>query len=175
MSKKQMLLQTAAHMIREDGISQLSLERLAMKTGITKAGVLYHFDNKANLLRQMNELAIETFERRISDHLSDGPYPFTRAYALATLDDVDHGDMDLIAVFISSQEDAISESIWRAVSGNWDERFAADGPDQDAVLNVRLLCDGLWFAASYGYSDSFKERAATLIHEACDALHQGDA
>lgn len=173
MSKKQLLLQTAAQMIREDGISQLSLERLATKAGITKAGVLYHFDNKANLLRQMNEFAIETFEKRITAHLSDGPYPFTRAYALATLDDVDHGDMDLVAVFISSQEDATSESIWSDVSTGWDKRFAVDGPDQDAILKLRLLCDGFWFAVLYGYSESFKDRAATLIREACDELVQG--
>ena len=175
MSKKQLLLQTAAQMIREDGISQLSLERLATKADITKAGVLYHFDSKANLLRQMNGLAIETFEARIKEHLSDGPYPFTRAYALATLDDVDHGDTDLIAVFISSQEDTASESIWSKASTDWNEKFAVDGPDQDAILKLRLLCDGFWFAVMYGYSESFKDRAATLIREACDELIQGGA
>lgn len=175
MNKKQLLLQTAAQMIRKDGISQLSLERLAAKTGITKAGVLYHFDSKANLLRQMNELATETFEARITAHLSDGPYPFTRAYALATLDDVDHGDMDLLAVLISSQEDEESASIWNDVSTTWDERFAMDGPDQDAILKLRLLCDGFWFAVLYGYSESFKGRAATLIRETCENLLRGGA
>ncbi|MBR2758203.1 MAG: hypothetical protein IKD52_09045, partial [Exiguobacterium sp.] len=83
------------------------------------------------------------------------------------------GDMDLVAVFISSQEDATSESIWSDVSTGWDERFAADGPDQDAILKLRLLCDGFWFAVLYGYSESFKDRAATLVREACDELIQG--
>ena len=170
MNKKQLLLRTAAQMIQEEGINQLSLERLATKVGITKAGVLYHFDNKANLLRQMNELAIDTFEARISAHLTDGPYPFTRAYALSTLDDVEADDAALVAVFIASQEDPATHALWQDIYRVWDERFRSDGPDQDAILRLRLLCDGYWFAVLYGYSDSFKAHAVRLIQDACDAL-----
>ncbi|WP_214825687.1 TetR/AcrR family transcriptional regulator [Exiguobacterium algae] len=175
MNNKQRLLHLAAEMIREDGISQLSLERLATRAGMTKAGVLYHFTNKANLLRQMNALALDTFERRIDEHLTDGPYPFTRAYAEATLRDVDREDTDLIAVFISSQEDPESEALWQDAYQTWDQQFKADGPDQDAILKLRLLCDGFWFAVLYGYSASFKDRAAKLIREACEELMQGGA
>lgn len=170
MNKKQLLLETAAQMIREDGIQQLSLERLAARVGITKAGVLYHFETKDNLLRQMNELAITKFETRIHHHMTDGPYPFTRAYAQATLDYLDAARIGLSAVFISSQEDA-SGAIWNEAARRWDERFLADGTDP-RVLELRLLCDGFWFALTYGYSDAFKDEAARLLRQKCDALEQ---
>ncbi|WP_114166979.1 TetR/AcrR family transcriptional regulator [Exiguobacterium sp. TNDT2] len=173
MSKKQSLLRTAAAIIQQDGIQQLSMERLAKRAGITKGGVLYHFDSKSNLLQQMNKMAIEEFETRINQHLTDAPYPFTRAYALATLDYLAAEDADLIAVFISSQEDKMSGKLWTDASLRWDEQFAADGLDADRVLELRLLCDGFWFAMTYGYSDSFKDRAARIIREKSDALAKG--
>ncbi|WP_113929013.1 TetR/AcrR family transcriptional regulator [Bacillus sp. P14.5] len=173
MRQKQLLLRTAAHIIQTEGIQQLSMEHLAKRAGITKGGVLYHFESKANLLRQMNGMALDEFENRIAHHQAgmDGPYPFTRAYALATLD-YSEGDADLIAVFISSQEDA-SGTLWNDAAKRWDEQFATDGPDADRVLELRLLCDGFWFALTYGYSETFKERAVRLIRQKCDALSNG--
>ncbi|WP_214760215.1 TetR/AcrR family transcriptional regulator [Exiguobacterium sp. s146] len=175
MSKKQLLLRTAAHIIQTEGIQQLSMDHLAKRAGITKGGVLYHFDSKANLLQQMNRMALDEFENRIVHHQTglDGPYPFTRAYALATLDYSD-GDADLIAVFISSQEDT-SGNLWNVASTRWDAQFANDGPDADAVLALRLLCDGFWFALTFGYSDTFKDRAARIIRQKCDALSKGES
>ena len=175
MSKKQLLLRTAAQIIQTEGIQQLSMEHLAKRAGITKGGVLYHFESKANLLQQMNRMALDEFENRIVHHQTglDGPYPFTRAYALATLDYSD-GDADLIAVFISSQEDS-SGQLWNDAAKRWDEQFAADGPDADRVLELRLLCDGFWFALTYGYSAAFKERAMRIIQSKCDELTKGDS
>lgn len=173
MSKKQALLRTAAAIIQQDGIQQLSMERLAKRAGITKGGVLYHFESKSNLLRQMNEMAIAEFEVRINQHLTEGAYPFTRAYAQATLDYMKTDDVGLTAVFISSQEDKMSGKLWADASLRWDEQFAADGGDPDRVLELRLLCDGFWFALTYGYSDSFRDQAARIIRDKCDALAKG--
>src|SRR5690625_1077765 len=62
MSKKEQLLLNAAKIIFEEGIQKLTIDYLAERSNITKAGVFYHFDDKASLLLQMNEMAITHFE-----------------------------------------------------------------------------------------------------------------
>ncbi|OIK15771.1 hypothetical protein BIV60_08455 [Bacillus sp. MUM 116] len=95
------------------------MDYLAKKSGITKGGVLYHFESKGTLLLKMNEMVIQEFEEKIERHKSNltGPYLFTRAYALATADYLNEPEIALLpAVFISSYEDKKSKELWEAVS-----------------------------------------------------------
>ena len=47
LSKKEELLTNAAKIINEEGIQKLTMQYLAEKSGITKGGVLYHFEIKS--------------------------------------------------------------------------------------------------------------------------------
>lgn len=108
MSGKSELLENAAKIIYEEGIQKLTMDYLAKKSGITKGGVLYHFESKGNLLLEMNKMVIEKFEEKMNYYEAklSGNVIFTRAYALATLHFLNNPETALLpAVFISALED----------------------------------------------------------------------
>lgn len=177
MGKKQELLTAAAKIIQEDGIQKLTMDYLAKKVGITKGGVLYHFESKGILLQKMNEMAIEELERKIEHHRSilTGSCRFTRAYAMATLDYLqDTGNAQLTAVFISSHEDKVGFELWKKASQTWEDKFVLDQGNPDKVLMLRLICDGIWFSIMYDYAnvDEIKEQMKKIVLQNCHALNQ---
>lgn len=175
MDKKQELLTTAAKIIQEEGIQKLTMDYLAKKSGITKGGVLYHFESKGSLLQKMNEMAIEEFEEKIEHHKSklSGSYLFTRAYALATLDYInDPESAQLPAVFISSHEDKKCQELWEDVSQKWGREFEADQGNADKILELRLVCDGIWFSLMYGYISEIKDRTEKLVLHLCHSMER---
>ena len=113
MKKKDQLLINAARIVNEEGIQKLTMSYLAEASEITKGGILYHFENKAELLYKMNEKVINEFEDSIRGYKGNltGPYQYTRAYALATMDYLTEIENILLpAVFISSHEDKRSKA-----------------------------------------------------------------
>src|SRR5699024_6446060 len=88
MTKKDEILIKAARIVNDEGIQKLTMSYLAEKAELTKGGVLYHFDSKEDILLNMNKKVIQEFDDRIDTHIRklSGPYRYSRAYALATLD-----------------------------------------------------------------------------------------
>lgn len=175
MNKKDELLTNAAKIIYEEGIQKLTMDYLAKRSNITKGGVLYHFENKGNLLLQMNEMAIKKFEDMLNHYISklSGSALFTRAYAYATLDFLKNPETALLpAVFISSLEDDVSFNLWKKTSDNWEEKFQKDGGNSAENLKLRLMCDGIWFSILYGSNDSINEQIEILVLNHCHLLEK---
>lgn len=177
MDKKERLLINAAKIIYEEGIQKLTIDYLAKTSDITKGGVLYHFENKGNLLLQMNEMAIKKFEDTLNRYISNlsGTSLFTRAYAYATLYFLKNPETALLpAVFISSLEDEKSFELWEKTSENWEQKFQNDSGDSGENLKLQLICDGIWFSILYGSDDSLSKQIESLVLNYCDSLEKGD-
>lgn len=177
MNKKEELLTKAAKIIYEEGIQKLTIDYLAQKSNITKGGVLYHFENKQNLLLQMNKMAIKKFEDILNHYISNlsGPALFTRAYAYATLDFFNKPETALLpAVFISSLEDEKSFELWAKTSKDWAKKFKSDGGDPNENLKLQLICDGIWFSMLYATDDLLDEQIETLVLNYCESLAKGN-
>lgn len=162
-----------AKIIYEEGIQQLTISYLAEKSNLTKGGVLYHFNNKENLLLQMNKMAIDKFEKTLEHFKKQltGKSLFTRAYAYATLEFFKRPEDALLpAVFISSLENDVSFQLWQEVSKKWERRFQEDSGDRQQNLTLRLLCDGIWFAILYGADEPFNEETKNLVLKYCKQL-----
>lgn len=56
------ILEAADEVARESGPSNLSLEAVALKAGVSKGGLLYHFPSKAKLLEALVESHVVQFE-----------------------------------------------------------------------------------------------------------------
>ena len=175
MNKKDELLTNAARIINQEGIQKLTIDYLAKTSKITKGGVLYHFENKANLLLQMNEMVIQKFED-VWDHYKlqlSGASLITRAYALATLDFLKSPETALLpAVFISSLEDAESYKLWQKTSEIWEQRFQSDNGDEKDNLKLRLICDGIWFSILYVSDNALNKQMESLVLEYCHTLEK---
>lgn len=177
MNKKEELLMNTAKIIYEEGIQKLTMAYLAQVSGITKGGVLYHFESKRNLLLQMNEMAIKKFEDRLEYHLMQlsGDSLFTRAYAFSTLDFLqDPASALLPAVFISSLEDQASYKLWEETSLKWEAKFKNDSGDTQKNLELRLMCDGIWFSIMYTPNNSLNKQMAEVVLNYCQSLEGKD-
>lgn len=175
MKKKDQLLLNAAKIVNEEGIQKLTMSYLAEVSEITKGGILYHFENKEELIYKMNEKVINEFEDSIEHHMTNltGPYQYTRAYALSTLDYLsDYEHMLLPAVFITSHEDQKSKKLWLDTTKRWDQSFKNDQGNQDKIFELRMICDGIWFTLTYKVSDEYKERMERIVKNACQELEK---
>lgn len=175
MDRKQQLITAAAKIIQEEGMQKLTMEYLAQKVGVTKGGVLYHFDSKAQLLAQMNEWMLAQFEESIErfGQSLTGSCRFTRAYASATLEQIDDPENALLAaLFISSHEDEESNKIWQRASASWQQRFKQERQENTEALALQLLCDGIWFAIMHepGHLESIKKQTKEIVRRACRSL-----
>ncbi len=175
MNKKEELLTNAAKIINEEGIQKFTMDYLAKKSGITKGGVLYHFESKEKLLLEMNKMVIEIYEENIAYYQSQlsGSYLFTRAYALSTLYFLNNTENILLpAVFISSHEDKQSQKLWQSVIDKWDRAFDQDQGDLDKILELRMICDGIWFSIMYNYENNLKSRMEQIVQQYCNAMEK---
>lgn len=175
MKKKDQLLINAAKIINEEGIQKLTMSYLAETSEITKGGILYHFENKEELLYKMNEKVINEFEDSIGHHMEDlkGSYQFTRAYAMSTMDYLTEKENVLLpAVFISSHEDKKSKTYWEETIKRWDEAFENDQGDQNKILELRMICDGIWFTLTYNISSEYKEKMETAVRNYIQSLEK---
>ncbi len=59
---RQKILEAADEVARESGPSNLSLDAVALKAGVSKGGLLYHFPSKAKLLEALVESHVVQFE-----------------------------------------------------------------------------------------------------------------
>lgn len=62
-TKKEQIFEAAARTILKEGLSQLTLQHVAEHAHMTKAGLLYHFSSKEELIQKMNEHAIVCFRQ----------------------------------------------------------------------------------------------------------------
>lgn len=175
MTKKEEILRNVAKIIHEEGIQKLTMDYVAHKSDITKGGVLYHFKSKGQLILKMNEMVIKQYEKSIQHFQKQltGAYQFTRAYAYATLDMLNNPDDVLLpAVFISSQENEKSKQLWMQVSKEWDEQFQKDEGNVYKMIELRMICDGVWFSMMYQYGGRWKKEMKEIIEHHCDVLER---
>ncbi|MCY7475132.1 TetR/AcrR family transcriptional regulator [Bacillus safensis] len=67
----------------KEGLSQLTLQQVAEHANMTKAGLLYHFSSKEELIQQMNEHAILCFRQQLETYYETYKHekaPYVRAY-----------------------------------------------------------------------------------------------
>lgn len=175
MKKKDQLLINAAKIVNEEGIQKLTMSYLAEASEITKGGILYHFESKEELLYKMNEKVINEFENNIREHIANltGPYQFTRAYALATINYLTEDNHVLLpAVFISSHEDKKSKTYWEEKIKQWDDAFENDQGDQNKILELRMICDGIWFTLTYNITSEYKEKMTHIVRNYLETIEK---
>ena len=61
---RERLLDAAAAVVRRDGAQALTLEAVAAEAGVSKGGLLYHFNSKRELLEAMLGGWLEEFDAR---------------------------------------------------------------------------------------------------------------
>ena len=81
------LLDQAARITLEQGLSKVTFQAVADAVGVTKGGVMHHFSTKNALVLEVFNDAMAKFEAEVNAAMADDPVKygsFTRAYIDAT-------------------------------------------------------------------------------------------
>ena len=150
------ILGAAVSLVGREGVSGLTIERVAGEAGLSKGGVFYHFPSKEALIEGMIGRSLEDADReigRLAASEAEVPGGFARAYARATFGPKGSAHLDVsggLLAAVANDPDLLEPL--RARYGVWQDRLLRDGIDPATATLVRLAADGLWFADLFGFA-----------------------
>ena len=161
------LLDAAAEVVRSDGVSNLTLDRVAETAGMSKGGLLYHYGTKQELVASMLSRTLSRADERLNE-LADSSELNSGAFAHAYLDYVRTGqpeELDSAAgIFASAALDDGDLTPAKKQFATWQQRLLEeDGVDPTVALLARVVGDGLWLIDLFGLAPPTDEQRHSLI------------
>jgi AcrR family transcriptional regulator len=145
-SRRAALLDAAVAVIRRDGARSLTLDAVAAEAGVSKGGVLYHFNTRRALIDGLLARWIDDFEGRLGGE--DFAAAYVRACDLSEAGpEVTASEFGLLAALLEEPE---ALELARARYAAWMERLLAGPMSPDDAWLVRLAADGLWYSDLLG-------------------------
>lgn len=143
------LLDCAARLAVENGLSAVTLQAVADAAGVTKGGLLHHFAGKQVLVEAVFADLLAELGREIDGYmaLDDRPFGrFTRAYVRAAF--ADH-ELAMRSPWGALSVSLVAEPALRQLWSDWlqarlSDHQATDGTPMLEI--VRLAADGVWLA-----------------------------
>ena len=164
------LLDAAADVVRTDGVSGLTLERVAEVAGVSKGGLLYHFASKRDLVVGLLSRTLTEADDTLHSLSAASDRP-TGTFARAYLDYVtsgQHGEADAAAgIFAAAALEDGDLTPAQDQFARWQDRLLTeDGIDATVALLARVVGDGLWLIDLFGLappSPAQRQRLAELV------------
>ena len=148
------ILEAAVRVAERDGARRLTLEATAEEAGLTRGGMMYHFDDRDALALAMQQRLVGQWEDRLvaaAGKSADEATALERtaAYATVAMDSATRAELELI---LETGHDPVMHEAWLAVQRRWTPRVAeaAANPDALRLFVLRLAGDGLWSFDSLG-------------------------
>ncbi|WP_344217470.1 TetR/AcrR family transcriptional regulator [Nonomuraea bangladeshensis] len=140
------LLDAAEEILCDQGSAALTLSAVADRAGVSKGGLLYHFNSKEALIKGMVERLIEDFDQLMAAQQDD---TYTERYLGATLAAVRTGRLRRWAVVTGASGNLFLLAPLREAMARWHREDLEAEPDPVTSQIVRLACEGLWDVASH--------------------------
>ena len=163
-SKRTKLLQAALKLAGEVGIRGLTIDAVATEAGVTKAGVLYHFRHRDDLITAVLDYIADAWEQQSTDVLGIDPDDATvteRVVAFVTTAATVPPPAAELAVLIDAMRYPESQRRWRVLVRRW-----THDPDQPLSTDQRLAllaADGLWLNNTTASTDLTAEEQASVL------------
>lgn len=148
-SNRAAIIEAAIRVAARDPITTVTIDAVAAEAGLTKAGVLYHFPSKNELLVAVQEQLAAEWEAQLEaaagGTADETPLPRRVAvYARVSAEAASRAELMLMLEAISAPE--IAAPI-RAVIDRWVPSVdaALRDPELWPFVLARLAADGLWF------------------------------
>lgn len=141
------LLEAASRIVRQDGAAQLTLERVAKEAGVSKGGLLYHFNTKDALVTALLESYLDAADSqlRAGCETDTSPGAWARANLKVAADETGsvEGGTALLAAALTNPQ-LLGGA--RETFGRWQREAEADDLDPGVGTLLRLALDGWYFA-----------------------------
>jgi AcrR family transcriptional regulator len=153
-------LRTAEEIVAQSGVANLTFDKVAAASGMSKGGILYHFGSKNQLVKAMVEQFVSRFEGGIDnlqaeDDVIIGRY--SRAYLRTTFGEAAStgGNFNRIGAPITAALSNFPDylGIVRQQNIRCQTSVENDGLDPVLATIIRLAAEGMWFAEVFGVMD----------------------
>ena len=153
-NKRQALLDAAVALITDTGTSNLTLDAIAQRAGVSKGGLLYHFPNKEALIAAMLQDYLTSFteslELELEQTQDQTPGRWLRAYIRASLtSEQPHPSMISAGLAAMSSAPKLLEPV-QACYARWKQRALQDGLDPVTTLLIMQAVEGTWYLEMFG-------------------------
>lgn len=167
---RELIFKAASQILIEDGLSSLTLAKVAAKAGLSKGGLLYHFPNKVSLIDAIFEYHNDIFERRLVEltkEEGETPGAWLKAYARASVEQVSDVETASLyaSLFAAEEEYASAHAKMRQKYINWQQKVEDCGLDPNWALLIRLTVDGLWFSEMHQYGPPQAGRREWIVNK----------
>lgn len=141
------LLQATAEIAAQSGLEAVTTAEVAKRAGVTSGGLFHHFASKKDLIDELLNSFMDSFEAHLEQLIKQDPDPrgrFCRAYLLGS-QSFEHPLYEASLqepVYMEMSRNAELSKRWLA----WlDKQLAKHGPEKDPVLGaiIRYATDGL--------------------------------
>ena len=161
---RQSILETALEVLMKDGVGALTLDRVARDAGLSKGGLLYHYEGKEQLLEGLVELLIRDWDHEQTQELvtqtaNNGQHPSYSStnrepdgaeHVQTTNRSPLHG-REIASILMAAR--AINPQLLKPIQkryGNWQHMVRTNGTTSIRPLMARLATMGLWFSEALG-------------------------
>lgn len=151
-SAREAVLDAYEQTLLEHGPAGVTLEGVAARAGVSKGGLLYHFDSKDALLTGLLD-RLRSFNDADIEHAKQQPEGVVRYYLESSVSDVTLDSKlhrtTLAAISMVLADPRVSEAV-RACTDAWRVELAEHIDDPLAVELVAAVGDGLYLRAAMG-------------------------
>ena len=171
------LLDQAARITLEQGLSKVTFQAVADAVGVTKGGVMHHFATKNALILEVFNDAMAKFEAEVDAAMAKDPVrygSFTRAYIDATISLGEKGQKEFdnqATLYVLMLGDSEMRELWAQWANEQLKKHEATD-NTETLCMVRLVADGIWLSDFSGIdiSDkaSIRERLINMTQQDFD-------
>lgn len=146
-SKRLEVLEAIVSIIERDGLTAVTLDAVALETGMTRAGLLYHFPSREALILATHEHLTRSWEQELeasAGNTSDRTTDAERHAAYINTCARAARRVELLLILESSDNRQLGD-LWQQVIDRWapPAPIGNDAAELDRFIS-RLAADGLW-------------------------------
>lgn len=172
------LLDQAARITLEQGLSKVTFQAVADAVGVTKGGVMHHFATKNALILEVFHDAMAKFEAEVDTAMAKDPVrygSFTRAYIDATISLGEKGQAEFhsqATLYVLMLGDSELRELWAEWS-NQQLKKHEPTDNTETLCMARLVADGIWLSDFSGIDivdkQSLRDRLIKMTQRDFDA------
>jgi len=160
-SKKELLLDAAEKILETQSYENLSLDRIAEVSGVSKGGLLYHFPTKEAVLAALVERLIKRFDDEFEKLMQKrGANYKSISLAVNTDPKMILSARGLMAAI--SYNPGLLDPLRRAYQ-KWDQTLFEQFIDSQEAWKFRLFFDGLFFCALLNLPQPSKKELQQIV------------
>jgi AcrR family transcriptional regulator len=164
---KKIILQNAMEIIQDHGIKNLTLEKVAKKSKISKGGLLYHFPTKESIINEIIANMLSKFEAKLRNSMEvNQSQDWSLNYLKSTFEDLHENQFQSSGLILALAEQITQMELLRKKYKEWDKQMSTNKSKSVNSIILRYAAEGIWFCETFGLSKLSQKEKKKLLEQA---------